>query len=65
MPYAEEKTLALLQKTEITNLSTESETTIYTVPPGKTCILAWAWLKVAGDVGASGVFTIGQSRCRP
>jgi hypothetical protein len=60
MPYAEEKTLALLQKTEISNLSTESETTIYTVPTGKTCILAWAWLKVAGDVGANGVFTIGQ-----
>lgn len=60
MPYAEEKTIALLQKTAIADLSSATETTVYTVPTGKTCILAWSWLKVAGDVGANLAVTVGQ-----
>jgi hypothetical protein len=61
MPYGKEKFLALLSKTEITDMSVEAEQTIYTVPTGKTCILAFAWLKFSGDAGAAGVFTIGQN----
>ena len=60
MPALQEKCIALLSKTAIADLSSEVETTIYTVPVGKTCILTEAWIKVAGDVGAAGVFTIGQ-----
>lgn len=60
MPMAKESCLALLSKTAITSMAVEAEQTIYTVPTGKTCILAFAWLKVEGDLGAAGVFTIGQ-----
>jgi hypothetical protein len=50
----------LLSVTEIADMSAEVETTLYTVPVGKTLILTKALLKVAGDVGAAGVGTIGQ-----
>lgn len=50
----------LLSVTAIADLSSAVETTIYTVPVGKTLILTKALLKVAGDVGASGACTIGQ-----
>ena len=60
MPVTQEKCIALLSKTAIADLSSEVETTIYTVPVGKTCILTEAWIKVAGDVGANLVATIGQ-----
>jgi len=52
---------ALLSVTEIADLSSEAETTLYTVPTGKTLILTKALLRANGDVGASGVATIGQS----
>jgi hypothetical protein len=61
VPYAEEKTICLLSKTTIADLSSATETTVYTVPTGKTCILAWSWLKVAGDVGANLAVTVGQN----
>ena len=61
MPALQEKCIALLSKTAIADLSSEVETTIYTVPVGKTCILTEAWIKVAGDVGAALVATIGQN----
>lgn len=60
MADAKEKTLALLSVTDIADLSSVAETTFYTVPAGKTCILSEAWLKAAGDVGGSLDFTIGQ-----
>ena len=60
MPVTQEKCIALLQKTAIADLSSVAETTVYTVPIGKTCILTESWLKVAGDVGASLTFTIGK-----
>ena len=61
MADAKEKTIALLSTTTVgTDLSTVGETTIYTVPTGKTCVLSEAWLKAAGDVGGSLDFTIGQ-----
>ena len=52
---------ALLSITAIADLSSETETNLYVVPTGKTLILTKAYLKVAGDVGASGVVTIGQN----
>lgn len=51
----------LLSVTAIADLSSATETTIYTVPVGKTCILTKALLRVAGDVGASCDVTIGQN----
>lgn len=60
MPAGKEKFIALLSKTAIADLSSATETTIYTVPIGKTCILTEAWIKVAGDVGGSLSATIGQ-----
>lgn len=54
-----ESTDALVSVTAIADISSEVETTIYTVPTGKTLILTKAFLKVAGDVGAAGVCTIG------
>lgn len=51
----------LLSTTAIADLSSETQTTLYTVPVGKTLILTFAKLRVAGDVGAAGVGTIGQN----
>ena len=50
----------LISVTAITSLSSETETTLYTVPAGKTLILTFAKVRAADDVGASGVATIGQ-----
>ncbi len=52
---------SLLSVTAIADLSSETETTLYTVPAGKTLILTKALLRAAGDVEALGVATIGQS----
>lgn len=52
---------ALLSITAIADLSSEVETTLYTVPTGKTLILTKALLKVAGDVGDSCDVSIGQN----
>ena len=60
MPKGKEKTIALLSTTAIADLSSEVATTLYTVPISKTCILSHAMLRVAGDVGAALVVTIGQ-----
>jgi hypothetical protein len=60
MPKLEETSIALLSTTAIADLSSETATTLYTVPIGKTCILSHAMLRVAGDVGANLVVTIGQ-----
>ena len=61
MADLKEKADALLSVTAIANLSTESETTIYTVPVGKTLILTKALLRVAGDVGGSCDVSIGRN----
>lgn len=60
MPALQESCIALLQKTAIANCSSTGETTVYTVPIGKTCILTESWMKIAGDVGDSFAFTVGQ-----
>lgn len=62
MGKLQEKTVCLLQKTAITTFATlNAETTVYTVPAGKTCILAFGWLKVASDIGDTAVMTVGQN----
>jgi len=62
MGKLQETTLCLLQKTAITTFVTlNAETTVYTVPTGRTCILSHGWLKVAGDVGPNLVVTVGQN----
>ena len=60
MPKAEESCIALLSTTTIADMTSETATVLYTVPPLKTCILAFAWIKVSADMGAWS-FTIGRS----
>ncbi len=62
MGKLQETTLCLLQKTAITTFVTlNAETTVYTVPAARTCILSHGWLKVAGDIGDTAVMTVGQN----
>ena len=51
---------ALLSTTAITDMSVEAIQTLYTVPAGKTCILAFAFLESDGDLADAGVVTIGS-----
>ena len=60
MPFNDQYGIAKLSTTAITSLASEVETTIYTVPVGYKCVLTEAWLECAGDVGATGVATIGK-----
>ena len=61
MPKAEESCIALLSTTAIADMTSVAATVLYTVPPLKTCILAFAWLKVTADMGANLAFTLGRS----
>ena len=61
MAALNENSICLLSTTAVASLASEVETTLYTVPTGKRCILTEAWLVVAGDVGAALVVTIGQN----
>lgn len=56
-----ENALTLLSSTAIADLSSETQTTLYTVPTGKKLILHSAFLEAAADVGAALVVTIGQN----
>ena len=61
MPKSKEKGIALLvAPVAVADLSSEIQTTLYTVPIAKTCLLDHAKIRVAGDVGANLVLTIGQ-----
>ena len=51
----------LLSDTDIADLSAVADTTVYTVPTGKVLVLNFAYLRVAGDVGADLVCSIGQN----
>ncbi len=53
--------IALLSTTSAIDLNAVAETSIFIVPPGKTCILSHAFLKVDQDAGGDGVFTIGAN----
>ncbi len=51
----------LLSVTDIADMSSAAETTLYTVPTGKTLILTKAYVRVNADLGNSGDCSIGQS----
>ena len=53
--------LSLLSSTAIADLSSETQTVLYTVPVGFKLILHSAFLEVAGDAGAALVVTVGQN----
>ena len=56
-----ESGIGLLSTTAVADLSSVAETTLYTVPTSKRCVLTEAWLVVAADVGAALVCSIGQN----
>jgi len=58
---SEEKCIALLSTTAIADMTSTTQTVLYTVPPGKTCILAFGWLKGTADLGNNLAFTLGRS----
>ena len=58
MASLKETSVALLSTTTVA-LNANADTTLYTVPTGKTCILSHAILVVGGDAGAT-VISIGQ-----
>ena len=56
-----ENGLSLLSSTAIADLSSTTQTTLYTVAVGKKLILHSAFLEVAADVGTLLVVTIGKN----
>lgn len=60
MPDLRENACGLLSTTALTDLSVAAIQTLYTVPVGKTCILAFALIEADGDLADAGVFTIGS-----
>ncbi len=52
---------SLLSTTAITAMNVAAIQTIYTVPAGKTCILAFAFLEIDADLGDAAEVAIGQS----
>jgi len=56
-----ESGIARLSTTSVSDLSSVAETTLYTVPTGKRCVLTEAWLVANADVGAALVCSIGQN----
>ena len=55
-----EKAVALLSTTTI-SLAADADTTLYTVPAGKRCVLSHAVIVAADDAGATTTLSIGQS----
>lgn len=55
-----EKASALLSTTTI-SFAADADTTLYTVPAGKRCVLSHAVIVAADDAGATTTITIGQS----
>lgn len=55
-----EKAVALLSTTTI-SLAADADTTLYTVPAGKRCVLSHAVIVAADDAGATTTITIGQN----
>jgi hypothetical protein len=50
MPYLETAAISLLSEINV-DLSSNADTIIYTVPTGKTCVLAWACLVAGSNTG--------------
>lgn len=59
MPDLREKSISLLSATTV-SLAANADTTIYTVPTGKRCILSHAILVLGADAGTSDI-SIGQN----
>jgi hypothetical protein len=51
---------ALLSTTALTSVAVADIQTLYTVPAGKTCILAFAFIRADADFADNGEFTIGS-----
>lgn len=60
MAELREKAATLLSTTTLSDMSVADERTIYTVPVGKTCILAFAFIEADGNFADAGILTIGQ-----
>ena len=58
MPNLKEKSISLLSATTVA-LNANADTTIYTVPTGKRCILECAILVAGADAGATTTIAIG------
>lgn len=56
-----ESSISLLAATVVTAMNVESERTIYTVPAGKTLMIAFAFLEGDADLGDAGVVTMGAA----
>jgi hypothetical protein len=59
MPNLKEKAISLLSTTTVA-LNADADTTIYTVPTGKRCVLTHAILVAGADAGATTTISIGQ-----
>lgn len=55
-----EKAITLLSSTTV-SFAADADTTLYTVPTGKRCILAFAIVVAGADAGASTTLSIGQN----
>ena len=60
MPDLKEKACSLLSST-IVSFAANADTTLYTVPTGKRCILSHAIIVAGGDAGASTTISIGAN----
>lgn len=59
MPNLKEKAISLLSTTTVA-LNADADTTLYTVPTGKRCVLSHAILVAGADAGATTTIAIGQ-----
>lgn len=60
MPDSKEKTVCLLSATTVA-FNADADTTIYTVPVGKRCILSHAIIVAGADAGATTTIAIGAN----
>ena len=60
MPDAKEKVISLLSSTTV-SFAADADTTLYTVPTGKRCILSHAIVVAGADAGATTTLAIGQN----
>ena len=60
MPDAKEKVISLLSSTTV-SFAADADTTVYTVPTGKRCILSHAIVVAGADAGATTTLAIGQN----
>jgi hypothetical protein len=59
MPALKEKAITLLSTTTV-SFAANADTTLFTVPPGKRCVLECAVVVAGADAGATTTLAIGQ-----